>query len=325
MNAIYLIILGILVYLFCFQNKVEYFNPDVVKNVKSWTLPVNGPERRRFAAKVKLTPALPYTAPPIITVSSENFSAFAKQLQQMGTTYVTCREEDKVNVMQDIVDRLYAWASANISISGTDVFYFTGILLTLSKVQTDPSMPPVILKLDDIYAWLQRNLKDKINDGTHAACAYLLLGVMMGNSDVITDAVTAWKNLLQNLVPNLADDMTNVNKFLDVSYVINDITLVLYVLHVNNLTLLDNADIQVYHKMINKYATITLEQSNYLSSLYGNKSPAHTLAWIIPYHRMYQWNNVDASNLNFFTNNLATMLQNNGVGYGGSSFWNFAI
>lgn len=307
------------------SNNIELFDINAGGSLKSWKPPVNGPDRRAFADKVKLTAPVPYTSPMPIPIGYGNFATFAKQIQQMGTTYITCADTDKVAVMQDIIDRLHSWATANVTIDSDGTYYLIGILLTLSKIQTDPQMPPVVLKLSDIYGWIKSNLQDHLNDGTHAACAYLLMGIMLNDPSTINQALGAWKNIFQNVIPGLANDLSNANKFMDVAYVLNDTMLVLYIFYVNNVNLLDDNEMATFHSVVNQYAQVTLEHHDYLTAIYGNKDPAHTLSWIVLYNRMWQWTKVDEKNLSFFTDNLSAMLTYREAGYGGSTFWNFAV
>lgn len=303
----------------------ENFNVDAGKGLTNWKFLVNGPERRRFASKVKLTEPLEYKTLPHITINEFNFVEFVKQLNVMGTIYITCRENDKVRVMQDIVDRLHEWSLRNIIVGKENIYYMISILFTLSKLQSDPDLPAVIFKLDDIYAWIKSNLQGHLEDGTHSACAYLIMGTMSGNVTMVNEALLVWKRIFTTVIPNLMMDLLDKNKFMDVAYVINDTTLVMYIFFVNNMKILDDHDLQMYHTVVNKYAEKTFENHEYLTSLYGDKNPAHTLSWIVLYNRMFEWKNVEEKNLKFFTDNLGTMLTFRDVGYGGSTFWNFAI
>lgn len=304
---------------------IEFFNVDAPKSISKWTFPVNGIERREFAERVKLTDGTPFEAPADIPVSPQNFVDFAKQIQKLGVQYIICRQEDKTKVMQAIMSKLNKWAITKMPISDDDLYYMIGILLTLSKVQTDPLMPPVIVELMNVYDWLIYNVNNKAIDSTHVACVAILLGIMSNNETLINNALQSWKKIFANVVPNLMNDLNSAQKFLDVAYVLNDATLFLYIMYINNVNILDDSEMEMYHKVLNQYAAVTLNNHDYLTMLYGDKNPAHTLAWIVLYNRMFRWTKVEKENLQFFTDNLGTMLTFKDTGYGGSSFWNFSI
>lgn len=307
------------------NSKLEVFNIDAPKLVSKWTFPVNGTERRQFADRVKLTDPTPFVAPSDIPVNPQKFADFAKQIQQLGVQYIICRDEDKTKIMQTIMTKLNTWAITKITISKDNLYYVIGILLTLSKIQTDPLMPPVIVELMNVYAWLIDNVNNKPITSTHVACVAILLGIMSNNQTMMQSALQAWKNIFATVIPYLLNDLKSVQKFLDVAYVLNDATLFLYLMNINNVNILDDSEMQMYHNVLNQYATVTLKNHDYLTAIYGDKNPAHTLAWIVLYNRMFRWTKVKKDVLQFFTDNLSTMLSFRDTGYGGSSFWNFSI
>jgi len=319
-----MIVLFALCWWTCSSSK-ELFNADAANSVTKWTFPVNGVERREFADRVKLTDGIAFVPPTDIPVNNLNFPEFAKQIQLLGVQYVICRAEDKVQVMRTIMTKLNTWAVNKVPINEDNLYYVIGILLTLSKVQTDPLMPPVLVELMNVYGWLMDNVKNKPISSTHVACVAILLGIMSNNRTMIQNAMISWKNIFANVIPNLMNDLNSAQKFVDVAYVLNDATLFLYLMYINNVNVLDDSELNTYHRVVNQYAAVTLQNHDYLTMLYGDKNPAHTLAWIVLYNRMFRWTRVEKENLQFFTDNLATMLSFRDTGYGGSSFWNFSI
>jgi hypothetical protein len=301
----------------------EHFNSNDVNKITTWNLPIDGPARRTFAKNTKMT-LIPYNPAKFVAPNSSVFAQFSKQIQTLGTAYITCPDIDKVNVINDIINQLYLWANMKIAINKTDLFYTIGIMLTLSKVQSDPDTPPSLKKLMTIYAWLTDNIKASLLYETHAACAYLLLGILTNNKDIINEALSAWTTIINNVLPTLKNKLQNFVSFLDISYVLNDLLLVMFVLNINNIQLLDSNQLNLLHALVNNYAAFTVKNVVFLTRQYGEYDPHHTLSWIVLYHRLFQWKFIVPENIQFFGENLAAMLTWKNSGFGGSTFFNFA-
>ena len=302
----------------------ENFKQEDVDRITTWNLPVDGPKRRAFAQNTKMT-LIPYVRTSFVSPASTNFPQFAKQIQSLGTAYITCPDSDKVSVMQDIIDQLALWANNNITIEPKDLFYTIGIMLTLSKLQSDPDMPPSIKQLMSIYGWLSENIKASLSMETHAACAYLLLGILTNSKEMVNDSLAAWTTIVNRVLPTLETKLESFTSFLDISYVLNDLLLVMFIFQLNNIDMLEPYQLTTLHNLINHYAAFTSKNVEYLTRQYGAYDPHHTLSWILLYHRMFKWNYVQPDNVQFFGENLQVMLTAKESGYGGSTFFNFAI
>ncbi len=304
--------------------KIENFNMNAAENVSNWKFPIDGRDRRKFANKM-FTGTVDYEK-QTFPVQQAQFDKFAKHIQDLGNLYIKCEAKQKVNIMNDILEKLYTWANADMRISDKQLFYISGVALTLGKLQSDKDFPPRRNDLVKIYKWMQSNVINRLSSTeTHAALAYFLVGILSNNEEMRKTALIIWGEIFHKIIPELFYKLQTYTDFLDIGYVLNDATLVLYTLHLNKLSVFSKEELNIYHKLINKYAEFTSKNNTFLTMLYGDKNPAHTLSWLVLYYRMFNWYHVEVENLQFFTDNLETMLTYRDVGYAGSTFWNFAL